>query len=263
MFITKSLDPDKLPCRLSDFGCICSDLDLTLVDFLKGHDAAVVNLHASIGKKFALEFQNVRRVAIAYVTKLKSFGCSKTDFLQFKESFAKVKKFLGSGYGIRTVSREMWIMIAAMNLGMSISSKEVIRARDIYWDAVTKNSPLLEDAILFLGKIYSLKIPFYIMTASDGMLNMDSEGNLFYDPEYAKTYKMKRVTSYKIDNKGIVVGDPHDKPEILFFTELLQLADTDGKISKDKILFVGDSIPQDLQVPESMGYSVMHVNRRL
>ena len=251
MIETHSLVADNY---LKDISLVVSDIDYTLANFLSAHYSAMDAVEKRMGKKFTEALDHIYQINIEERMEKDSSKWSK------KEEYQKILDGL-SELSSRKWSREAWVLYTVKKLGIDITNKEVEEIRDIFWKAVADNTPLYEDTEKFLEILHKRNIPIILMTSSDGIMNVQEDLTLKYDPEFSRRYKEKRVKKLPINYISYVIGDPYDKPDIRFFKIVEREIEKLGNSSKESILFVGDSMRTDLEVPEKLGYKTLLVKR--
>lgn len=163
-------------------------------------------------------------------------------------------------HGARVWSRETWIYLVGQRLGKELTHTELEAGRDSYWKTLTDNSIFYPDAEIFVKYLKDRTIPLILMTGSDAILEVSSGPTFHYNPTFSDSYKRKRLTILDFGAKEIIIGDPIDKPNKAFFNRVLQVAEP-FNITKEKTLFMGDSIRSDLEVPQELGYRTLLVKR--
>lgn len=165
-------------------------------------------------------------------------------------------------------SREILVKIAADECGAILSPEQVEAAGKAYWDALAEQVTVLPGASELLTAIAAHGRPAYIITSSDGRLQMQEDGSFVYDPKHSEACKSSRVE--KMRNKGLQfndfrIGDPEDKPHIDFFQKIITVAEEqNGKLDPSNCLMFGDSYGGDLETPQKkLGFGlVVHVDHK-
>jgi len=251
MFETTSLTKDDY---LKNISLVVSDIDYTLVNFLSGHNSAIKTIREETGEEFSKAVDDIYQIIIEE-RMIKDFDeWNKKD--EYIETVGRIKKLSS-----RKWSRESWIIIAAEKLGVKITKEEIETFRDIYWETVGKSSTLYEDTKAFLNMVSEKNIPLILMTSSDGVMKVQEDLSLIYNPEFSKETKEKRVKLLPIRYSSLVIGDPIDKPDIEFFRIIEKEIEKFGKFKKNNILFIGDSLKIDVAVPEKLGYQTLLIKR--
>lgn len=167
-------------------------------------------------------------------------------------------------YGnVKRWSREVFVKIAADDIGIEVTPELVHEAVDRYWWEITQRMQVFPDALKLIGVIRSYNRPIYLLTSSDARLKMLANGQFVYDPSYSEGLKRERIESLR--DKGmefnvLSIGDPEDKPHLDFFQKCVKKAEEDlGKaINLNQAIMVGDSYGSDLQTPkEQMGFGLV------
>lgn len=150
---------------------------------------------------------------------------------------------------VKRWSREVCLFIAGEKNGVKLSNKILVDTAHTLWEEITKNAIFYPDAKIFLDKLLTQHIPFYLITSSDSRLILKDESGFFsYDPMYSKKLKQKRLailTDMGIPLENIFIGDPFDKPKTWVFENALTKAKVDIKEEFISIM-VGDSLTNDL-----------------
>lgn len=163
-------------------------------------------------------------------------------------------------------SREVLIMLAAEDHNVALSPEQVHLSAKAYWDHLAENVELLEGTTALIEAINRHNRPVYIITSSDGRLQMQDDGTFIYDPNYSEQLKSERLE--KLKEKGIAytayrIGDPEDKPHLEFFEKIINAAKDDfGDIDYNNCVMLGDSYSGDLETPrKKIGFGlVVHID---
>lgn len=154
-------------------------------------------------------------------------------------------------------SREVCLFVAGEKHGVILSKEQLTRTVDALWQAIGDNALFYPEAKEFLTRMITLRIPFYLVTSSDGRLLYDESARLFeYDPDYARESKFKRLHIFLemgVPKERIFVGDPVDKPDPWVFLQALQKAQDELKEAFIAVM-VGDSLKNDLLPSQKAGY---------
>lgn len=189
------------------------------------------------------------------------------DHKEYDEIIEKIKVLqepVIKKYGnIRKWSREVFLKIAGDDLNIPLSSRQIHKAVDGYWNMVSEKSIPINGVVDFFKEIKTHNRPIYLVTGSDARLIMNDKGLFEYDPVYSEKFKAKRINQLK--NKGLFfnkfsIGDPEDKPHLDFFEKAMKIAEDDlgYEIDRSNSLMFGDSYAADLQVPrEKMGFGLV------
>ncbi|MBI2040288.1 hypothetical protein HYT18_04380 [Candidatus Microgenomates bacterium] len=176
-----------------------------------------------------------------------------------KEAFEKLLQDIGKSqnrvkerYGTsKKWSREVFIKFAADKTGIQVTPELVHEAADAYWVTLTEQTMVYPQAFDLIQVIKRHNRPIYLLTSSDGRLNMDDEGQFDYDPRYSEALKRQRIELLRergVNFNALSIGDPEDKPHLDFFEKAIKIAERDlGKpiVFKNAIM-VGDSFGGDL-----------------
>lgn len=161
----------------------------------------------------------------------------------------------------RIWSRELFIYLAAIEEGITLSRQQVHQAANDYWERLTDELVLFPGARLLFQQIGAHQRPVYLVTGSENRLQMRSSGQFDYFPEYSE--KLRRERLQKLREKGIlfrdiIVGDPVDKPERAFFEKALKVAASDiGPVNLSWAIMIGDSFIADCKTPKEMGFGLV------
>jgi len=259
---TNSLYKPEVKRLLNKFSLVVSDIDYTLSDFGAGHKQAIKKLADIFNKKLAKKLDEMFYLILeGHRFSLKENWQNRGKYNQLVKKIKKIQKNFIPQYGPKLFSREAWSIIAAQELGLKITSQQVKKIRDIYWQNVGQGASIYPDAQVFMSQIKRLKLPFILMSGSDSILRVRSNLELNYDPEFATNYKQTRVAQLPLEYDKLVIGDPIDKPDKRFFNKLFKVVENLNPTSKSKILVVGDSERNDLEIPRSLGCSTLLIKR--
>ncbi len=264
---TNSLNPQENPIveRLIDqASVVVSDVDYTLVNFEKGHQEGQKRLADLFGQYFADE--------VEYLFRLTLEGQRKplTETWVYRRAYTilmnKIKALQSSfidTHGIKVFSREVEIAIVADRLGIGINKKLIERGRDAYWSAVGEIEALYPDAQSFIDTIHKKSKPFFLMSGSDSIMKVNEDCSFDYDPDVSYAYKRKRFEKFPFHFNEAFFGDPIDKPDPRFFEMVfMKLKKNLGyMVTKENILFVGDSPRNDLEIPFERGCTTLLIKR--
>jgi FMN phosphatase YigB (HAD superfamily) len=240
--------------NLADICAVVSDIDYTLVDFGKGHQAAIEALAGIFGRHLANEVSKIFHLVLEGLRRTEDADWEERQ--AFQDVLEQIKRFQApwlAMYGIKPWSREAWIIIAAQQLQMTLSPHLVEAGRDVYWQALSNNAALYKSAYKFLENLREARIPLILMTSSDSICRVAADYTVKYDPVYSQQYKRKRLKQLPLQYQDLVIGDPIDKPDSRFFDRVFQVVATFGNFPMENILFVGDSEKSDLQEPGRRG----------
>jgi len=264
---TQSLNPEFLPLtekNLGNFSIIVSDIDYTLIDFETGHQAGIEALSQIFDEQFAKEVSQMFNLILEGHRRLENENWEKRAQLNFliKRIMELQSPFINQ-YGIKVWSRETWILLTAEKLRKPVDRKQIERGRDSYWKALSQNATLYSDAKPFLELLQRMKLPLILMTGSDSILKINDNLSLKYDPTFSKQYKRNRLKALPFSYQGLVIGDPIDKPNPRFFEKLFKTVTNTLGFSPpmDKILVIGDSQRNDLEIPSQLGCNTLLIRR--
>lgn len=254
MLTVSSLEDPKALSLLQNIKCIASDLDHTLVDFDKAHDGAIEEITKKFGNDLANEINNTYQTLLAAhqnrIPRDKVYDNLIQEILNLQEN---------TMHGKKTWTREGWIILAGAKIGTTLTKNTVESIRDLYWQSISKYTILYPKAKKFIQEIQNRSIKLVIMTGSDGIMHVSEDLKLKYDPQFSHKYKSVRMHTLPFLISGFVLGDPIDKPHEEFFDTVENSIHKLGGFQKNEILFLGDSIKADLEVPEKRGYKTMLV----
>lgn len=257
--IVDSLAPQEnsiLSELLSTVKVVVSDVDYTLFDFEKGHVRGQRELGRLLGQRFSDEVDRLFRLTLEGQRKPTSDVWDQRD--EFDAMTAQIKKLQRSfvpTYGIKVFSREAEIILAARALHVSLTKELVEVGRDAYWSTLGKSEAIYPDARPFISFVHNRQIPLILMSGSDSICQVRADFSLDYDPAVSRAYKHKRFQHLGFPYADAVFGDPYDKPDPRFFETVFATVEKQlGYMpAKEKILFVGDSLRNDLEVPHQQG----------
>lgn len=163
--------------------------------------------------------------------------------VKVKEEWGFIKKW----------SREIFVKIAADEIKISLSNNVIHNTATVYWDTITKLTKPFEEAIKIVNYLTNKDHPVYLLTSSDGRLYIKN-GYFRYDEELSKAYKKKRMETLRdkgLQFKGIIVGDPEDKPLPQYYKRAIREIEKDlgEKINPAKLVITGNSFEDDLEIP--------------
>lgn len=159
-------------------------------------------------------------------------------------------------------SREILIKLAADDNGLALSPEQVLGATNAYWSDLAEKVELLNGTTTLMDEIKKHNRPTYIITSSDGRLQMQDDGKFIYEPTYSEKLKSQRVEKMKakgLDYTAYRIGDPEDKPHLDFFEKIINVAKDDlGEIDYNNCLMFGDSYSGDLETPrKKLGFGLV------
>ncbi|MFA6588614.1 MAG: HAD family hydrolase [Patescibacteria group bacterium] len=246
---------------LNDVQGVVADIDYTLVDFAPAHKAGIQALAKMFNPQLAVKVDKLFHLILEGHRKPKhEVWAEREEFDQLMEQMKKIET-VDKEHDFKVWSREAWLIIAAREQGLRLTTNSLALARDAYWQTVRKDSKLYLDAKEFTSALSNQNIPLVLMTGSDSVLSLqETTGKLVYDPIFSETYKRQSLKQLPIRYSGLVIGDPADKPHPKFFDKLEnELAKL--KINLKNTIFIGDSPLNDLTVPSERGYKTYYINR--
>jgi FMN phosphatase YigB (HAD superfamily) len=249
--------------NLADVCVVISDIDYTLVDFGKGHRAAIEALASIFGRHFADEVSRIFHLVLEGLRRAED-DTGWEERRAFQEVMDQTKQLQApwlEAYGVKPWSREAWIIMAAQRLQLSLTPQQVEEGRDVYWHTLSNNAMLYDDTHEFLESIKGSGVPLVLMTSSDSICRVAADHTVKYDPVYSEQYKRKRLKRLPLQYQALVIGDPIDKPDPRFFDKVFQAMATFGNFPMENILVVGDSEKSDLQEPRRRGCQTLLVSR--
>ncbi len=262
---TRSLSLEKLPTDelpLSNFKIVICDIDYTLVDFDQAHEAGMGAIGAVMGQEFAREVAKCFHLTLhGHRMTTERDWPDRAEYEGLQEKTKSLYESFSSVHGHKVWSREAWIILTADKLKMKITKVQVEHLRDAYWNAVAKNSPLYEDAKYFLATLEKDQAALVLMTGSDSILQISDDLSVMYEPKFSEEYKKRRVEKMNLHAREVIIGDPIDKPDPRYFEKVFGQVMRISDAKKNEILFVGDSLRNDLEVPASLGYKTLLVIR--
>lgn len=173
------------------------------------------------------------------------------------DAFGEVKRW----------SREVNLFVAAEKYKVKLTYNQVHETTSKLWDKIAQKADYYPDTIPFLHKLFSRNISAFLISSSDSRLKYNnSSGLFFYDPDYSRCLKMKRLQKFRdlgIPENHIFIGDPYDKPKKWVFEEALKEARREaGPILGLKTVMVGDSLVNDLSPARLAGFDKFYWLRR-
>lgn len=169
-------------------------------------------------------------------------------------------------YGeVKRWSREVCLYIAGEKYGVKLTNEQIVLIAQALWEKITQKAIFYPDTKPFLESLIHRKIPFFLITSSDSRLTLhDNEQLFYYDPQYSRNLKMKRLrlfTDMGIAPHHIFIGDPYDKPNPWIFQQAFDYAKKELKGSFHSIM-IGDSYKNDLVPAQKVGmYELILINR--
>src|SRR5450759_5035642 len=180
--------------NVADFSIIVSDIDYTLVDFGKGHRAAIEALAQLAGRQFADEINRMFYLVLEGLRRGDAFAWNERS--AFQEVMGQIQQLQApmlNMYGLKPWSRESWMILAAKKLDLVLTLEQVEAGRDLYWNTLSENIDLYEDVRGFLDALQQAGIPLILMTSSDSICRVTENGSVLYDPTYSEQYKQRRL----------------------------------------------------------------------
>lgn len=188
----------------------------------------------------------------------------KSEFENLSNRIGKMQPRVIKNYGsMKKWSREIFIKLACDDVGVSITSQQIKRATDAYWNILSENSKIFEGVLSLFQTIKFHQRPIYFITSSDSRMTMADDGLFDYVPQVSEKFKRDRIEKLRkkgLDYAGLAIGDPEDKPSREFFEKGITLAKFDlGEYFKyENCLMFGDSFAGDLQTPkELLGFGLV------
>lgn len=167
--------------------------------------------------------------------------------IQIEKNFGQVKKW----------SREVFIKLAAENVGVAITPELIHEAADGYWMTLTEQTEVFEGAQKLFTYLHETKQPVFLITSSDARLKMQTDGQFIYDPGYSESLKRERIELLRnrgLDFRLVSIGDPEDKPNREFFEKGISMAQANlgHELNLNECVMVGDSYGGDLETPHKV-----------
>lgn len=248
--------------HVADYSAVVSDIDYTLVDFGKGHRAAIEALSQFASRQFADEINRMFYLVLEGLRRSEdAIWDARSAFRGLIDQIQELQAPLLSMYGLKPWSRESWIILAAKKLDLVLTPEQVEAGRDVYWNTLSVNIALYEDARPFLEALQKANIPLILMTSSDSICRVAENYSVLYDPTYSEQYKRRRLKRLPLSYQTLVIGDPIDKPDPRFFDKVFQKVAQYGHFPAESILVIGDSEKSDLQEPRRRGHATLLVTR--
>jgi FMN phosphatase YigB (HAD superfamily) len=245
-----------------DVALILADIDYTFIDADIYHQEGISAIKKTFGEKFAKEVDDLFNLMIEGHRKSSDEVWDKRD--EFNNAIEGIKKLQSSfvdQYGHKVWSRGTWIILTAEKLGKTLTKEEVEKSRDAYWEAVSNSSSLYTDVDAFIKGIEEKNIPLVLMTSSDSVLIVNDDLTIDYDPEFSEKRKRERLKQLSFKYDGLIIGDPYDKPDERFFDKVFKEIQGLGEYPIARILVIGDSKRNDLEVPQSRGCATLLIKR--
>src|SRR5947209_1073227 len=112
---------------------VASDIDYTLVDFGRGHCAAIEALASVFGRHFADEVNRIFYLVLEGLRRTED-----TDWDEryaFQEVISQMQRLQAPAlttYGLKPWSRESWMILVAKKLQIALSPEQAEAGRDLY-----------------------------------------------------------------------------------------------------------------------------------
>lgn len=242
---------------------VAIDFDFTLAPSDIGHEFAMRRIEARFGSTLAVAFNGYF---------LLNWDASSQKQLSSWKDLAKYERFLSRSKALfedpeqspKQWSRKTWAILAGLDTDTNLTPKEVDQISELYWSEVANHTRLYDDANAFLSLLKQLKIPVFVMTGSDSIMEWVENGKLRYNPEHSAAYKLRRLEIVANRVESIIIGDPFDKPHPNYFERLFEeIWKVDDTIQKQEVLVIGDSFTADINYPlESLGCLAAHLVRQ-
>jgi len=246
--------------ELKDVSIVISDVDYTLLDFDKGHQAGLSALAKAFGSDFSQEVDKMFNLILEGFRRPEAESWEKRS--EFNYLISRVGTLRGlSDSGLNVWSREILIILAAEKIQIHLTKEDVEAGRNAYWAAVSNEGTLYADAEIFLSLLQRLGLPLILMAGSDHILRINDNLKLTYEPIFSEEYKRKRLQILPIHAQGIVIGDPIDKPDPRFFDKLFEEVRKIGDFRMRDVLVIGDSERNDLEGPRRLGCQTLLIKR--
>lgn len=168
-------------------------------------------------------------------------------------------------YGVKVWSKAVFLAIAAEQLGRSLTPTEISVGQDVYWQGRRDASTIYPDVYSFVDALDKRNVSLVLMTSSYCLTQVGPDGMFSYDPDVSRKYKADYLqTALPFTFHGLVIGDPHDKPDPRFFDKVFEATERIvGPFAShpERILVVGDSERNDLEIPRQHGCKTVLVKR--
>lgn len=267
MFTTHSLDPKESPLLvdlITQSDVVVADVDYTLVDFDQGHRAGIAALSSLFGEAFAKEADRLFQLKLEGQRRPANELWDKRDeFNLIIDATKTLQRSSSHKYGFKVFSRETDMILASQSCGFHLTKQDIEKGRDAYWQAVGQYAALYPDVEGFLHDTCQHG-PLVLMSGSDAVMRVGKDCSLYYDPIFSAYYKKQRFTNLPFSYDRVVFGDPVDKPHKQFFAKVLRAVDQVAGFhpKETNILFVGDSLRNDLEVPYELGCKTLLIKRK-
>jgi phosphoglycolate phosphatase-like HAD superfamily hydrolase len=154
---------------------------------------------------------------------------------------------------IKKWSREVFLRIAADEIKVHLDAETIFTTGTIYWDTITKLTEPFEEAKTIVNYLTDHGYSVYLLTSSDGRLRIN-KGYFRYNDMLSGNYKRGRIETLRSKGlrfKGIVVGDPEDKPLPKYYKRAISEIEKDlgSPIDPEQFVMTGNSFEDDLETP--------------
>lgn len=238
---------------------IVCDIDYTLLNIEPGHQLGVDNIAKIFDRELADRFNNIFHIILeGHRKRSKEPWGQREEFQLIMDKMRKLQRGIPSYYGLKYWSKETMILIASQEAGRKVTAQNIIAGRDGYWRGRNGGSRVYNDVVSFADRLEKLGKPLILMTGSYSILQVGEDFSLRYDPIYSEKYKRESLKDVlPFPYQEIVIGDPIDKPDPRFFDKLLKRIKNDP----EKILVIGDSDRNDLELPRQLGCPTLLIRR--
>lgn len=256
--VVDSLDPGQRPelARvLKGAEVVVSDIDYTLIDISGGHDAGVKAVARATSPELAERFNEIFHLIVEGHRVPEAAAWS--DRGAFDEIVARMKRrqrLIVPRWGLKYWSKGTMLLMAAEDVGFKFDADGLREARDAYWRTRTEQSLPYGYVDSFCRFLSERQVALYLFTSSYHILEISSELKLTYRPEKSREYKEKAIVSHLPRMvRGIIIGDPVDKPAEEFFERVVDRVRNDLGLAEGqltpfgRIVGVGDSLRNDLE----------------
>lgn len=242
----------KVPKRITN---IFFDVDYTLVDFERGHQAAVGFFRKEISLEFSRYFDNIFHTILEGLRVKNENWQNIPGGKAFYDKMMCLMQDLQDTVEPKVWSRELYVDIISRELKLSFSPSRCQSTADYYWSTIVRYSTLYPEVATMIARLEQKKLSYHLFTSSDSRLVWQA-GRWFYDPEHSMEKKEERLRflqSQGISPVSITIGDPVDKPKRSFYELMLKRASYSiGRTMKpEECLIVGDSYQGDIESPMS------------
>lgn len=166
---------------------------------------------------------------------------------------------VNGGHEVKPWSRETMLAMALEDCGHKPSEILIRAACDRYWDTVSREAVMFDDARALIESLRKKGIAFHLATNSDGFMDLHEDWQtFFYDPIDAaarKIGRMRAIAAIGIQPSMITIGDPIGKPAPAFYQRVIAEFGKHAKIDLAETLVIGDSLTHDVLPFLSLGAS--------